>query len=88
MQVDRRTGVIVWCAMGPPSPHQERYRVTASPKHTRGLIAHPRCEIKIGMRHFVQPCMCMLQWRHSDLVNFLNRTPNGFQVRHEGLWIG
>jgi hypothetical protein len=35
-----------------------------------------------------QPHMCMLQWRHSGLVNYLNRTPNGLQVRVEGLWIG
>lgn len=35
-----------------------------------------------------QPHRCMLQWRHSGLVNYLNRTPNGLQVRVEGLWIG
>jgi len=30
----------------------------------------------------------MLQWRHSGLVNFLNKTKDGLQVRLEGLWIG
>ena len=30
----------------------------------------------------------MLQWRHSGLVNYLNRTDDGWQVRLEGLWIG
>jgi hypothetical protein len=30
----------------------------------------------------------MLQWRHSGLVNYLNRTSTGLQVRLEGLWIG
>ena len=30
----------------------------------------------------------MLQWRHSGLVNYLNRTKDGYQVRLEGLWIG
>ena len=30
----------------------------------------------------------MLQWRHSGLVNYLNRTPSSLQVRLEGLWIG
>jgi len=29
-----------------------------------------------------------LQWRHSGLVNFLNRTATSYQVRLEGLWIG
>ena len=32
--------------------------------------------------------MCMLQWRHSGLVNYLNRIEEGYQVRLEGLWIG
>jgi hypothetical protein len=40
------------------------------------------------MRYFFQPHMCMLQWRHSGLVNFINRTPTSLQVRLEGLWIG
>ena len=53
MQVDHRTGVIVWCVTGP-----------------------------------LRPRLCMLQWRHSGLVNFLNRTPAGLSVRVEGLWIG
>ena len=26
------------------------------------------------MRYYFQPRMCMLQWRHSGLVNYLNRT--------------
>jgi hypothetical protein len=51
-------------------------------------ITETRLEIRIGERYFFQPRMCMLQWRHSGLVNYLNRTPNGLQVRVEGLWIG
>ena len=53
-----------------------------------GLITDARLEIRIGARYFFQPRMCMLQWRHSGLVNYLNRTPTGLQVRVEGLWIG
>jgi hypothetical protein len=30
----------------------------------------------------------MLQWRHSGLVNYLNRSKDGLQIRVEGLWIG
>jgi len=32
--------------------------------------------------------MCMLQWRHSGLINYLNRVPEGWQIRIEGLFIG
>ena len=53
-----------------------------------GLIQRSRIEVQIGRRYFFQPRMCMLQWRHSGLVNYINRTDDGLQIRIEGLWIG
>jgi uncharacterized Fe-S cluster-containing protein len=53
-----------------------------------GLITQTRTEIASGMRNFFQPRRCMLQWRHSGLVNDINRSQDGLQVRVEGLWIG
>ncbi len=90
MDVDPRTGVIVWCVTGPLNPRQHGYKDLGYyvAEGYEGLISQSRCEIRIGMRYFFQPRMCMLQWRHSGLVNFLNRTPAGLQVRVEGLWIG
>ncbi len=90
MDVDKRTGVIVWCVTGPLNPRQKGFKDLGYyiAEGYEGLINEPRCEIKIGMRYFFQPRMCMLQWRHSGLVNFMNRTPSGYQVRLEGLWIG
>jgi hypothetical protein len=53
------------------------------------MVHESRMEIKIGARYYFQPRMCMLQWRHSGLVNFMNRTADGgYQIRLEGLWIG
>lgn len=90
MSVDKRTGVIVWCVTGPLNPRQKGFKDLGYyiAEGYEGLINDARCEIKIGMRYFFQPRMCMLQWRHSGLVNFMNRTPTGYQVRVEGLWIG
>lgn len=90
MSVDKRTGVIVWCVTGPLNPRQKGFKDLGYyiAEGYEGLINDARCEIKIGMRYFFQPRMCMLQWRHSGLVNFMNRTPSGYQVRVEGLWIG
>ena len=90
MNVDKRTGVIVWCVTGPLNPRQKGFKDLGYyiAEGYEGLINDARCEIKIGMRYFFQPQMCMLQWRHSGLVNFLNRTATGYQVRVEGLWIG
>ncbi len=90
MNVDKRTGVIVWCVTGPLNPRQMGFKDLGYyiAEGYEGLINEARGEIKIGMRYFFQPRMCMLQWRHSGLVNFLNRTPTALQVRLEGLWIG
>lgn len=90
MSVDHRTGVIVWCVTGPLQSRQQGYKDLGYyiAEGYEGLINKARCDIKIGMRYFFQPRMCMLQWRHSGLVNYLNRMPSGLQVRVEGLWIG
>ena len=88
--VDRRTGVIVWCVTGPLDTRQKGFKDLGYyiAEGYEGMVSEARCEIKIGMRYFFQPRMCMLQWRHSGLVNFINRTPQGLRVRLEGLWIG
>lgn len=90
VDVDKRTGVIVWCVTGPLNPRQKGFKDLGYyiAEGYEGMITDARCEIKIGMRYFFQPRMCMLQWRHSGLVNYLNRTSTGYQVRVEGLWIG
>ncbi|MDD3288883.1 MAG: (Fe-S)-binding protein [Alphaproteobacteria bacterium] len=90
MQVDQRTGVIVWCVTGPLRSRQEGFKDLGYyiAEGYEGLVHKKRCDLKIGMRYFFQPSMCMLQWRHSGLINYLNRTPDALQVRIEGLWIG
>ncbi len=90
MEVDQRTGVIVWCVTGPLNPRQKGFKDLGYyiAEGYEGLITQTRVDVKIGMRYFFQPRMCMLQWRHSGLVNFMNRTSGGLQVRLEGLWIG
>ncbi len=91
VNVDGRTGVIAWCVTGPLRPRQEGFKdLSYYPAEAyEALVRHrrPGVELKIGL-HFFQPRMCMLQWRHSGLLNFVNRTPQGVQVRLEGLWIG
>ncbi len=90
MEVDRRTGVIVWCVTGPLAPRQHGYKDLGYyiAEGYEGLVHEYRDELKVGARYYFQPRMCMLQWRHSGLVNYLNRTGKSYQVRLEGLWIG
>ena len=90
VEVDRRTGVIVWCVTGPLGPRNNGFKDIGYyiAEGYEGLITDARAEIRIGMRYFFQPRRCMLQWRHSGLVNYINRSKDGLQVRLEGLWIG
>jgi len=88
--VDRRTGVIAWCVTGPLKPRESGFKDLGYyvAEAYEGLVTESRAELRIGARYFFQPRMCMLQWRHSGLINYLNRTPQGLQIRIEGLWIG
>jgi len=90
MSVDQKTGVIVWCVTGPLGPRANAHKDLGyySAEAYDGIITESNKEIKIGMRCWFMPHRCMLQWRHSGLVNFLNRGPQGLHVRVEGLLIG
>ncbi len=88
--VDMFTGAVVWCVTGPLHPRQHGFKDIGyySAQAYEGLISKARTEVEIGRRYWFQPRMCMMQWRHSGLVNFMNRGADGLQVRIEGLWIG
>jgi uncharacterized Fe-S cluster-containing protein len=90
MQSDPRNGVIVWCVTGPLRPRAEGYKDLGYyiAEGYEGLVHRSRAQLRIGARYFFQPTMCMLQWRHSGLVNYINHASDGVQVRLEGLWIG
>ncbi len=90
MEVDPFTGVMTWCVTGPLGPRQHGFKNIGyySAEAYEGIVRESRVELRIGMRHFFQPRMCMLQWRHSGLINFLNHNEDGWQVRLEGLFIG
>lgn len=88
--VDTRTGVITWCVTGPLDPRRRGFKDIGYyiAEAYEGLVRETGVELRIGMRYFFQPRMCMLQWRHSGLLNYLNRVPDGYQLRLEGLFIG
>jgi uncharacterized Fe-S cluster-containing protein len=90
MDVDARTGVLTWCVTGPLRTRSEGFKDLGYyiAEGYEGIVTTSRVELKVGMRHYFQPRMCMLQWRHSGLINYVNRTAEGVQVRLEGLWIG
>ena len=90
MKVDPVNGVIVWCVTGPLRPRSGDHKDIGyySAEAYEGLVTSSRADLKIGMRYWFMPHRCMLQWRHSGLVNFISRTPQALQIRVEGLMIG
>jgi len=88
--VEARTGVMTWCVTGPLGAREKGYKDIGYyiAEAYEGLVKLTRTELRIGVRYYFQPRMCMLQWRHSGLINYLNRIPDGYQVRLEGLFIG
>jgi len=88
--VDTKNCTMEWCVTGPLHPRQNGFKDIGyySAQAYEGLIKAKRIDVEIGRRYWFQPRMCMMQWRHSGLVNYMNHTPDGIQVRIEGLWIG
>jgi uncharacterized Fe-S cluster-containing protein len=88
---DYFNGTLVWNVVGPMAARKGGinigyYNSTAY----EGIVKNirPGLELKIGMRHFFQPRYCMLQWRHSGIINQMSKTNDGFHIRIEGLIIG
>ncbi len=90
MDVDHRTGVIVWCVTGPLMNRGKPIKDLGyySAQAYEGIVKDTAVELKIGMRYWYLPRRCMLQWRHSGTVIFMNRVPEGVRVRVEGIMIG
>jgi len=90
--VDLPSGLITRCVTGPLRPRREGFKnlgyCNAEAYQRLVRQKRPKVELRTAMRYFFQPAMCMLQWRHSGLLNFISPAPDGVQVRLEGLWVG
>jgi len=85
---DYLNGTIVWCIVGPMAARERgreigHYHIISY----EGIVRHTREELQIGRRYFFFPLMCVLQSRHSGLVNALAKRESGMRVRLEGIWI-
>lgn len=90
MDVDTKTGVIVWCVTGPLMNRGKPIKDIGyySAQAYEGIVKESAVELKIGMRYWYLPRRCMLQWRHSGTVIYMNRVKEGTRVRIEGIMIG
>ena len=88
---DYFNGTAIWCIVGPLWARKEGinigyYNSTAY----EGIVREVRKGVKleIGRRYFFQPRYCMMQWRHSGIINAMGKTKEGMRIRIEGLLIG
>ena len=90
VDVDHRTGVITWCVTGPLMNRGKPIKDIGyySAQAYEGIVKDSAVELKIGMRYWYLPRRCMLQWRHSGTVIYMNRVKEGIRVRIEGIMIG
>jgi uncharacterized Fe-S cluster-containing protein len=88
--VDQKTGVITWCVTGPLMNRGKPIKDIGyySAQAYEGIVKDTAVELKIGMRYWYLPRRCMLQWRHSGTVIYMNRVKEGTRVRIEGIMIG
>ncbi len=86
---DYLNGTIVWCIVGPMAARDRgreigNYQIIAY----EGIVKYSRQELQIGQRYFFFPRLCVLQSRHSGLINAMaKRDENSRRVRVEGIWI-
>ena len=86
---DYFNGAVVWCVVGPISGRERGidigyYQIIAY----EGLVRETKGELGFGERHYFLPRYCMLQARHSGLINAISKTADGYHVRLEGIWLG
>lgn len=85
---DYFNGLIEWCVVGPLMARERGINIGCyTAVAYKGIVKHTRKEIKIGVRYQFLPRYCMLQSRHSGVVNEIFKTKDSLNVRVEGIWI-
>lgn len=85
---DYFNGIIVWCVVGPMQARERGINIGCyTPVAYEGTVKHTKVDLQIGRRYNFLPRYCMLQSRHSGLINMITNTKDGDRVRLEGIWI-
>lgn len=83
---DYFNGLIEWCIVGPTLARERGIDIGMyNPVAYEGIARFPRKELRFGLRYFFLPSYCMLQVRHSGLLNTIIKTAYGPRVRMEGI---
>ncbi|MCK5002930.1 MAG: hypothetical protein KAJ92_06255 [Gammaproteobacteria bacterium] len=80
---------LVWCITGMMDARDRGieigyYHILAY----EGMVRQTQVELQLGRRYDFLPRFCMLQARHSGLINTMIKTNDGYRVRLEGIGLG
>jgi hypothetical protein len=86
---DRLNAALTWCVVGPAAARERGieigyYNIIAY----EGVVRHADKPLEFGKRYFFLPRYCMLQVRHSGLINYIAKMDGYYHVRLEGIWLG
>ena len=86
---DYFNGALVWCITGMMDARERGieigyYHILAY----EGLVKQSRIELQLGRRYDFLPRYCMLQARHSGLINTMTKTKEAYRLRLEGISLG
>ena len=86
---DYFNGCFEWCIVGPQAARERGIDIGYYNNIAyQGLVHHTRVPLEFGRRYFFLPHFCMLQVRHSGLINEIAKTNDGgYRVRLEGVWL-
>lgn len=83
---DYFNGLIEWCVIGPIEARERGINIGYyNPIAYEGLVQYSNKDLQFGRRYYFLPRYCMLQSRHSGLLNVLAKTNEGTRVRLEGI---
>ena len=90
LKADARNGILVWQVTGPLALRTKGFKDIGyyGTQSYEGIVTHSRQVLRLGMRYWFLPRYCMLQWRHSGLVNSLSHNAGRTEVRLEGIFVG
>ena len=86
---DYFNGAVVWCITGMMDARERGieigyYHILAY----EGMVRQARVGLEFGRRYDFLPRYCMLQARHSGLINTIKKSADGYRVRLEGIGLG
>jgi len=88
--IDYLSNVIDWEIIGPLQIRNMELKDIGCyvPVGFDGIVKDTKVELQIGKRYWWMPRHCMIQWRHSGIINYIEKYKENYKIRIEGVFLG